>query len=98
MSTGCKVWLWMVFLGNLVLLPVSAVVPISLICSVINLISIGLLIFARKMAGLYLLLLNAAINCLIFLGAGAGALTILASIVSPIITAVFVFANADVFD
>lgn len=99
MSTGCKVWLWIVFIGNLLLLPMSATVLIAFICSIVNIIAIGILLFKQKKVGLYLFFLNAVINCLVSLSAGANVLlAVSASIVSPIITAAFVSTNADIFD
>lgn len=77
----------------------SATVPIAFICSIVNIIAIGILLFKQKKIGLYLFFVNAGINCLILLCAGVGVLVaVSASIVSPIITAAFVSTNADIFD
>ena len=67
MNTGLKVWLWIVFVINIIsgvmMIPLMLIQPlliVSLIAEVLIIVGAGLILFAQKKVGFYLMIACAA--------------------------------------
>ena len=72
MNTGLKVWLWIVFVINIIsgvmMIPLMLIQPlliVSLIAEVLIIVGAGLILFAQKKVGFYLMIACAAIGLVI---------------------------------
>ena len=69
MNTGLKVWLWIVFVINIIsgvmMIPLMLIQPlliVSLIAEVLIIVGAGLILFAQKKLGFYLMIAHAIIR------------------------------------
>ena len=88
MNTGLKVWLWIVFVINIIsgvmMIPLMLIQPlliVSLIAEVLIIVGAGLILFAQKKVGFYLMIACAAIGLVINIFGGVG---VVKSIISAV--------------
>ena len=89
MNTGLKVWLWIVFVINIIsgvmMIPLMLIQPlliVSLIAEVLIIVGAGLILFAQKKVGFYLMIACAAIGLVINIFGGVGVVKSIISAVS----------------
>lgn len=106
MTTGCKVWLWLVLVLNLISLlgGLIAIIgnPILGILIVVTEIAIvagaAMLLFNRKKIGFYVIVGAAVVAFVLNLISGAGLISSLISVIClPGITYLFVSKNSGIF-
>ena len=106
MSKGCKIWLWFLFIVNilsaisalrtLVLLPLLGV--LTLILEAALLTGIGMLLFQQKRAGFSVMIVTVIATLIINLALGGNFIvSILSAIIAPAITYHFIQKNSQVF-
>ena len=96
MNTGLKVWLWIVFVINII----SGVmmIPLMLIAEVLIIVGAGLILFAQKKVGFYLMIACAAIGLVINIFGGVGVVkSIISAVLCPLITYLFMQKDWDSF-
>lgn len=99
MTTGCKVWLWIVLISNVisVLSGLATMAIITIVGGIVNCTGASLLLFSHKKVGFYLLTAVAVVMCVVNISAGIPAFAaIIPAVVSPLITYFFVRKNADI--
>ena len=105
MTTGCKVWLWFIFICNIiaavsyiatiVILPVTG--TICLIAEIIVIIGIALLLFQQRKLGFYLIVVMAVISAIFNIVSGINiALSLISAIIMPAITYYFISKNSHI--
>ena len=101
MNTGLKVWLWIVFVINIIsgvmMIPLMLIQPL-LIAEVLIIVGAGLILFAQKKVGFYLMIACAAIGLVINIFGGVGvAKSIISAVLCPLITYLFMQKDWDSF-
>lgn len=105
MNTGLKVWLWIVFVINIIsgvmMIPLMLIQPlliVSLIAEVLIIVGAGLILFAQKKVGFYLMIACVAIGLVINIFGGVGvAKSIISAVLCPLITYLFMQKDWDSF-
>ena len=105
MNTGLKVWLWIVFVINIIsgvmMIPLMLIQPlliVSLIAEVLIIVGAGLILFAQKKVGFYLMIACAAIGLVINIFGGVGVVkSIISAVLCPLITYLFMQKDWDSF-
>ena len=98
MNTGLKVWLWIVFVINIIsgvmMIPLMLIQPLL----IVSLIGAGLILFAQKKVGFYLMIACAAIGLVINIFGGVGVVkSIISAVLCPLITYLFMQKDWDSF-
>ena len=101
MNTGLKVWLWIVFVINIIsgvmMIPLMLIQPL-LIAEVLIIVGAGLILFAQKKVGFYLMIACAAIGLVINIFGGVGVVkSIISAVLCPLITYLFMQKDWDSF-
>ena len=105
MNTGLKVWLCIVFVINIIsgvmMIPLMLIQPlliVSLIAEVLIIVGAGLILFAQKKVGFYLMIACAAIGLVINIFGGVGVVkSIISAVLCPLITYLFMQKDWDSF-
>ncbi len=105
MNTGLKVWLWIVFVINIIsgvmMIPLMLIQPlliVSLIAEVLIIVGAGLILFAQKKVGFYLMIACATIGLVINIFGGVGVVkSIISAVLCPLITYLFMQKDWDSF-
>lgn len=105
MTKGCKIWLWIIFVCN-VLSAILGVVTIStdlkiglytVIAGIVMVVGIALLLFKQKKVGFYLMIAVAAVNLVFNIVNGVNIIfAIVSALISPAITYYFITKNTNV--
>lgn len=104
MTKGCKIWLWIMLVINVLSLVVGVVSLstlgingiYSVIAEVIIIVSVCLLLFKRKKVGFYILVVVCVINLVVNIMNGANiVISILSAVISPALTFFFISKNQD---
>ena len=95
MNTGLKVWLWIVFVINIIsgvmMIPLMLIQPLLIVGA-------GLILFAQKKVGFYLMIACAAIGLVINIFGGVGVVkSIISAVLCPLITYLFMQKDWDSF-
>ena len=99
MTKGCKIWLWIIFVCN-VLSAILGVVTIStdlkiglytVIAGIVMVVGIALLLFKQKKVGFYLMIAVAAVGLVVNI-----IFAIVSALISPAITYYFITKNTNV--
>lgn len=107
MTKGCKIWLWIVFIAQIIsAISGAAVVRIepstgiyTIAVSGVAAIGIAILLFMHKRYGFYLYVLVVLVGLVINIKNGINiGMAVFMAVVSPLITFLFMQKNQDVFD
>lgn len=105
MTKGCKIWLWVMLIANVISL-VLGVVSIGIlgavgiytvVAGIIAVIGVCLLLFKKKRIGFYILIVLAVVGLVVNIKVGANiVMSILSAIIAPALTFFFISKNQDV--
>jgi len=105
MTTGCKIWLWIMLVANAISL-VLGIISFStlgvigiytIVAGIIAIVGICLLLFKKKRIGFYILLALAVVGLVVNIANGANiAVSILSAIIAPALTFFFISKNQSV--
>lgn len=107
MTKGCKIWLWILFIAQIIsAISGAAVVRIepstgiyTIVVSGVAAIGIAILLFMHKRYGFYLYVLVVLVGLVINIKNGINiGMAVFMAVVSPLITFLFMQKNQDVFD
>lgn len=105
MTTGCKIWLWIMLVANAISLVLGiisfsalGVIGIYTIAAgILAIVGICLLLFKKKRIGFYILLALAVVGLIVNIANGANiAVSILSAIIAPALTFFFISKNQSV--
>lgn len=105
MTTGCKIWLWIMLVANTISL-VLGIISFStlgvigiytIVAGIIAIVGICLLLFKKKRIGFYILLALAVVGLVVNIANGANiVVSILSAIIAPALTFFFISKNQSV--
>ncbi len=105
MTTGCKIWLWIMLVANAISL-VLGIISFStlgvigiytIVAGIIAIVGICLLLFKKKRIGFYILLALAVVGLVVNIANGANiAVSILSATIAPALTFFFISKNQSV--
>ncbi len=106
MSTGLKVWLWIVLVLNAIIgllcIPLALLVPVlwvSVILEVILIVGVCMLLFKQKKMGFYILIGTSVLNLIINVVGGQGIVkSLISAILFPLITYALMRSSWDQFE
>ncbi len=106
MSTGLKVWLWVVLVLNaitaLLCIPVALLVPlawVSVILEAILLVGVCMILFKRKKMGFYVLIGSSVLNLIVNIVIGESIVkSIISAVLFPLITYALMRSTWDQFE
>lgn len=106
MTKGCKIWLWIIFVGN-ILSTILGITTISvdlkvgiytILAGVVMVSGIALLLFKQKKVGFYLIVAVAAVGVVFNILNGVNIIfALISAVISPAITYYFINKNSAYF-